>query len=415
MKTKRIYAFIVIASIALILVLIIQVKWIFATAKIKEDLFNEKAKLVLSRTNEALKADRDTYNEIVTCVQKDSTAETTTRLGNNEVRKIDSLFNYYLNYYNFKIDYKFVVAKTNPFPYSFDNGVGLKNTIKKQISNVKAFELKLIFPEKKKFIIAEMGTLFITSVILIFIVIFLFWLTVKSLIREKNIAEHTTDFLNNMTHEFKTPLTNISLAVKMIRRESSFKKEDKMMHYSSIIFDENEKLKHQVEQVLSMSALERGEIPLHKEVLDFHELVKDSLVQLSLQIENKECSCKVNLEAENSTILGDKLHWRNAISNLIDNAIKYSPTNPQLTLKTSNSGNSIVFEIHDNGIGIKNEYQQKVFDKFFRVPTGDLHNVKGFGLGLAYIKKIVEMHNGEIHLESELNEGTSFTITLPNA
>jgi len=413
MKTRRIYVFIVIASIALLLVLIIQVNWIFATAKIKEDLFNEKANMVLSRTNDALSADKDTYNEIASCVQNDSTAETNTKLGNNEVRKIDSLFNYYLNYYNFKIDYKFVVAKPNVA--GFNNSGGFEKSLKPQNSKNKAFELKLIFPDKKKFIIAEMGTMFITSVLLIFIVIFLFWLTVKSLIREKTIAEHTTDFLNNMTHEFKTPLTNISLAIKMIQREAGVKGEDKMMHYSSIIFDENEKLKHQVEQVLSMTALEKGEIPLQQELIDFHDLIKDSIKQLSLQIENKECSIHAQLNAEKSIVFGDKLHWRNAISNLIDNAIKYSPIKPELNIKTSNEGNSFIFKISDNGIGIKKEFQQKVFENFFRVPTGDLHTVKGFGLGLAYIKKIVEMHSGTIHLESEINEGTSFTITLPNA
>jgi len=413
MKTKRIYLFIVIASIALLMVLIIQVNWIFATAKIKEDLFNEKANMVLSRTNDALNADKYTYNEIASCVQKDSTAQTITRLGKNEVRKIDSLFNYYLNYYNFKIDYKFVVAK--PKALDFNNSASFENSLKPQNSNNNAFELKLIFPDKKKFIIAEMGTMFITSVLLIFIVIFLFGLTVKSLIKEKTIAEHTTDFLNNMTHEFKTPLTNISLAAKMIQREASVKKEDKMMHYSSIIFDENEKLKQQVEQVLSMTALEKGEIPLQQELIDFHDLINDSIKQLSLQIENKGCNISLQLDAEKSIIFGDKLHWRNAISNLIDNAIKYSPIKPELNIKTSNSGNSIVLEIRDNGIGIRKEFQQKVFDKFFRVPTGDLHNVKGFGLGLAYIKKIVEMHSGTINLESELNEGTSFIITLPNA
>ncbi len=413
MKTRRIYVFIVIASIALLSVLIIQVNWIFATAKIKEDLFNEKANMVLSRTNDALSADKETYNEIATCVQNDSTTQTTTRLGNNEVRKIDSLFNYYLNYYNFKIDYKFVVAKPNVV--GFNNGGSFEKSLKPKDSKNKAFELKLIFPDKKKFIIAEMGTMFITSVLLIFIVLFLFWLTVKSLIREKTIAEHTTDFLNNMTHEFKTPLTNISLAVKMIHREASVKNEEKMLHYSSIIFDENEKLKHQVEQVLSMTALEKGEIPLQQELIDFHDLINDSIKYLSLQIENKECNINVQLAAEKSIISGDKLHLRNTISNLIDNAIKYSPIKPELNIMTSNAGNSFIFKISDNGIGIKKEFQQKVFDKFFRVPTGDLHNVKGFGLGLAYIKNIVEMHNGAIHLESEINEGTAFIISLPNA
>ena len=242
----------------------------------------------------------------------------------------------------------------------------------------------------------------------------MFWRTILLLIKEKRISEHTTDFLNNMTHEFKTPLTNIALASKMMMKDSTINHEDKIKHYSGIILEENEKLKLQVEQVLSMTALERGEIPIQKTELDFHQLIHDALKSISIQIENKKGHLQLNLNADQFVILGDKSHLTNALNNLIDNAIKYSNEAPEITIETLNADQSLIVIISDKGIGIDQEYQKKVFDKFFRIPKGDVHDVKGFGLGLAYVKKIIELHKGTIELESEKGVETVFKITLPN-
>jgi two-component system phosphate regulon sensor histidine kinase PhoR len=426
MKLTRTYLFIAISSVALVMVLIIQVNWIFETAKIKEDLFNEKARMVLARTTEVLSSDREISQQLETGV------------GKNETRKIDSLLNYFMNYYNFHVDYTFKVIRTVPFhvDHSFDvmrstpivfinehDDLSNSNQVQQacydksldKMASKNGWELKLKFPEREQFIVAEMRIPFITSVILILVVLILFWRTVLSLTAEKKIAEHTTDFLNNMTHEFKTPLTNIALAGKMIVKDVTLKQEDKIKHYSGIILDENEKLKLQVEQVLSMTALERGEIPVQKTEFDFHQLIKDALKSISIQIENKQGSLQLNLGAQHFMVMGDKTHLTNAICNLVDNAIKYSNVKPELTIETSNMDQNLVIVISDKGIGIAKEFQKKVFEKYFRVPTGDIHNVKGFGLGLAYIKKIVEMHGGTIALISEEGNGTTFTIIVPHA
>ncbi|MEI7727618.1 MAG: HAMP domain-containing sensor histidine kinase, partial [Bacteroidota bacterium] len=166
--------------------------------------------------------------------------------------------------------------------------------------------------------------------------------------------------------------------------------------------------------VLNMTALERGEIPLRKTELDFHELISESVKCMGIQIENKQGNLKLNLDAGRFVVIGDRTHLINALCNLIDNALKYSGGKPELSVQTSNSGQNLVVVVSDEGIGIEKEYQKKVFDKFFRVPTGDVHDVKGFGLGLAYIKKIVELHGGTIELQSEKGKGTAFTITIPN-
>jgi two-component system phosphate regulon sensor histidine kinase PhoR len=421
MKLDGTNPFIAISSIALFIVLIIQVNWIFQTAQVKEELFNEKANLVLARTTDALLSDKQTCQTIENSEEIKNSSGFVAVLEKKEIRKIDSMLIHYMNFYSFHVDYSFEVIKSGGFPFkkenTFTNGSqqGCYSGDLEEVVHNNGFKLNLIFPQKRQFIIAEMGTLFITSVILILIVLFMFWRTIQSFMKEKIISEHTNDFLNNMTHEFKTPLTNISLAGKMIVKDSNIRQEEKIKHYSEIILEENEKLRLQVEQVLSMTALERGEIPLQKTELDFHKLIHDSLKCISIQIENKQGNCILNLNANNFVIMGDKTHFTNALCNLIDNAIKYSKEKPELTISTANIDHQLVIIISDNGIGIEKDHQKKVFDKFFRVPTGDVHNVKGFGLGLAYVKKIVELHEGTIELQSEKDNGTTFTITLPYA
>ena len=377
MTLKRTYLFITISSIALLMVLIIQVSWILQSAQIKERLFNEKANMILSRTTEALRADNETCRKIEVCAEKESATTEAVSLGQNETQKIDSLFSHYMKVYNIHIDYTFEIRK--PGSLTSTDEIGLTNyTYNKPLDDTHGsagIDLKLILPEKKQFILAEMGSLFITSVLLILIVLALFWRTILSLMKEKKISEHTTDFLNNMTHEFKTPLTNIALAGKMIIKDSTALQGDKIKHYSEIILEENEKLRLQVEQVLSMTALERGEIPLRKTEIDIHEVIDNSVKYINIQIENKHGSLKLERMAEKVIVMGDKTHLTNALSNLIDNAIKYSYEKPELYIQTSNIGKNLIVIVSDNGLGIEKEYQKKVFDKFFRVPTGDVHNV----------------------------------------
>jgi two-component system, OmpR family, phosphate regulon sensor histidine kinase PhoR len=411
MKQNRTATYTALSSIALLVVLIIQVNWIIQTAKYKEELFNEKVHIILARTTETLSADTATCKRLQT------------DLGAKETQTIDSLFKYYMDYYNFHEPYTFEFIRTsttNPF-MSGINGDTTNNQPQQacydnsldQLQLKNDWKLNLKFPQKKTFIISEMGLPFMSSVVLIVIVLILFWKTVTSLTKEKKLSEHATDFLNNMTHEFKTPLTNISLAGKMIIKDPIIKQEEKVKHYTGIILEENEKLRLQVEQVLSITALERGEIPLQKTELDFHQLIKDALKSMSIQIENKEGHLNINLEASQWVVMGDRTHLTNALSNLIDNAIKYSMAKPEISIRTYNQDKNIVMEVSDKGIGIEKEYQKKVYEKYFRVPTGNVHDVRGFGLGLAYVKTIIELHGGTIHLESMKDKGTTIIIHLP--
>lgn len=252
--------------------------------------------MALSKTAEVLSSDTVTCKQMETCI------------GKNEIHKTDSLFTNYLNLYDLHIDFSFAVKKPGSVATEKENS-SINNVYKKRLeeeATKNGLELNLFLPEKKQFILQEMGTMFITSVFLVLIVLILFWRTILLLVKEKIISEHTTDFLNNMTHEFKTPLTNIALAGKMIIKDSTIKQEEKIKYYTGIILEENEKLNLQVEQVLSMTALERGEIPIRKTELDFHELILESLKYMSIQLENKKGNVYLNLKANKFVILGIK-------------------------------------------------------------------------------------------------------------
>lgn len=397
------------------MLLAIQIFWIFQAAQIKEQLFNEKANLVLSKTIEALSADKQVCASIGECIDNESTAEVTTKLAKGDIKKIDSLLHHYMQFYHIHIDYTFNIGQQNKFHSIADNSFAKSIYMMslEDISKKKGVEIKLIFPEKKHFIMAEMGLPFISSVILIVTMIFIFWKTNKSLIKEKNIATHTTDFLNNMSHEFKTPLSNIALATKMVMKQAQTKDPEKINHYTTIILEENDKLTQQIDLVLNLNAWERNEISLTKTPLNFHDLIYGAIKAMHMQLENADGKIDLNLNALKFDVIGDKQQLASVIRNFIDNAIKYSNGNLSLLIRTNNIHQKLVIEFIDNGIGIPPEFQQKVFEKYFRVPTNDVHQVKGFGLGLAYIKRMIMLHHGEIKLISKKGSGTTFIISLP--
>ena len=417
-KINKNYLIIGNSSLALFIVMIIQFTWIIQTAKVKEELFNEKANMVLSRTTEALCKDKATCMRIGACMEMDDDKTINASINKNDKATIDSILNHYMDYYNFHVDYTFIFAKHKLEDSHHNNKALMSNTFYKsmdELSNISGLQLKLVIPDKQQFILAEMGPLFVTSIILIIIVIVMFWRTIISLLKEKEIAEHTTEFLNNMTHEFKTPLTNIALAGKMILKDHQVAENPKTKQYSEIILEENEKLRTQVENVLNMSALERGEMNLKKEILDVHQLIQEIVKCMNVQIEEHQGQINLELLALSANVNADKSHLSNAICNILENSIKYNKGNLAIKIQTYNKDNKVFISIDDNGIGIDKEHQKSIFNKYYRVPTGNVHNVKGFGLGLAYVKKIVELHEGILSVQSELGKGTTIQMSLPNA
>lgn len=270
--------------------------------------------------------------------------------------------------------------------------------------------LYVYFPDTQGFILRNMWSVFLSSVLLFLAVGGVFYSSISTMLKQKKLADIKNDFINNMTHEFKTPISTISLAVEVMK-DSDVKKDNvKMNRYLNIIQDENRRLGTQVEKVLQMALLDKGEVKLRLDSVDIHETIEQVLTNLSVQIEQKNGIVNLELEADNSEIVADEVHLTNIIYNLLDNANKYSPENPEITIRTENVGNLLKISISDKGIGMTKDQVARIFERFYRVPTGNLHDVKGFGLGLSYVKKMVELHNGQIVVESKLGEGSKFEI-----
>lgn len=396
-----------ISALALVWVLLIQIQWMQDIRGMKEQLFAEKSAIVLARTTETIAADS------LLSQQLDS------GVGPEQRAKIDSVFRDYLKYYNFPVDFTFDVVQ--PPSTSVEQAVGIPSldtvacyTESMEEHNAShSWTLTFSVPEKERYLKDELRVPMILSVLLVMVVLILFISTVRSLLQEKKIADQTTSLMNNMTHEFKTPITNISLAGKMLLRESATASPEKVGQFTRVILEENERLNKQVDQVLSMSAIENTVLSPENEQVDLNLLVQDTLRRFLLQLESKGGKVVTELNAGTSVVSGDVLMLGNAIGNLIDNALKYANGQPEISISTLNEETMVVLKIRDNGIGIDKDFHDQVFENYFRVPTGDVHNVKGFGLGLAYVKKVVELHHGIIQLQSEPGKGTSFTIKLP--
>ena len=274
--------------------------------------------------------------------------------------------------------------------------------------------IKVHFPAKRDFIY-ESITFMVPSTVFIIVLLITFIFTIYSIFRQKKLTEMKNDFINNMTHEFKTPISTISLAAQMLKDSSVAKSPTMFNHISGVINDETKRLRFQVEKVLQMSMFDRQKATLKMKELDAHEMLSNVIHTFTLKVEQYNGEIKSHLNAEDANIVVDEMHITNVIFNLMDNAVKYkrSDVNLLLTLRTWNSSGKLMISIADNGIGIKKENLKKVFDKFYRVHTGNLHDVKGFGLGLAYVKKIIDDHHGSIKVESDVNVGTKFIIALP--
>ncbi len=245
------------------------------------------------------------------------------------------------------------------------------------------------------------------------ILVFSFYYTISTIFRQKKLSEIKNDFISNMTHEFKTPISTISLACEVLNDKAIEKSPERTSNYVKMISDENKRLSLLVENILQTAILDKGEFKLKIQSTDIHTLIEQTIANIKIQVENKEGEITTELNAELPVINADRVHITNIIFNLIDNAIKYSNQNPVINIATRSNKHGIFISIKDNGIGISKENQHRIFDTMFRVHTGNVHNVKGFGLGLSYVKAVVEKHGGSIKVESELNKGSTFIVYLP--
>jgi len=273
------------------------------------------------------------------------------------------------------------------------------------------YHFAVYFPNRKHFLSQQLSVWIVSTIVLIFILILLTYL-LFIILKQKRLSEIQKDFVNNMTHEFKTPLASIQLSADVLKNPTILHNEQRLLNYATIISTEAKRLSHQVERVLQMAQGNKGEIQLSKSLFIWQTLIKETLSSFDQAIALKRATINLDLPTAPISYFGDQLHLRNCISNLIDNALKYTETDPVITISIGIS-QQLRIAVEDNGIGINKNDQKLLFKKFYRVNTGNIHNVKGFGLGLSYVRLIINAHNGRIECESDLGKGTKFVIHLP--
>lgn len=270
----------------------------------------------------------------------------------------------------------------------------------------------VFFPSLNYTIMTEMSFWIISSAVLLAVMIF-FAYVINVILLQKRLSEIKNDFINNMTHELKTPISTIALSSDVLLSKGIENDPERLRNYASIIRTENKRLQSHVERVLQLAKLDKDEIQLKKQTIDVHELIELAVPTIELNFEDRHIKIDVALDAVASSIEADEMHVTSIIYNLLDNAAKYSGNTPEITIRTSNAGKGILISVSDNGPGIKKEHQRYIFEKFYRIPTGDVHDVKGFGLGLHYVKTITDAHLGKVALSSSPGTGSTFEVYLP--
>ncbi len=421
---RRIIIFtIIIMTMSLIGLMGIQIYWIKNASSVKEATFRSIVNDVVIKI--IYNVERLEKNKAIQINQYERMLNFTRHLPYETfitARQLDSLISLELNLKG--IDTKFVFGIYKPENETFllensskyrreliDNGYA-NELFRSDIFSTPEY-LLIYFPHEKQFLLTELWSMILISMILIIIIVYSFAYTVTIIFRQKKLSEMKNDFVNNMTHEFKTPISTISLACEALRDKDIRKREEFYENYISIIQDESRRLAGMAEKILQTAVLDKGQIKMKRERINLHEIISDVIKNIMIQVEIKDGVITKNFGAGSPFIIGDKVHLTNLVYNLLDNANKYSPKRPVIKVNTENTANGIILTIEDNGIGISKAEQKKIFDKLYRVPTGNIHDVRGFGLGLSYTKAIVEEHHGKISLESEIYKGSKFKVFLP--
>lgn len=401
MKSVSLRVWIGIAALALLTLLVFQIRWMLHAGSLKHSIFLEKQTMVLARVTEDVSNDDALSRRLaVSC-------------GPEERKQIDSLIRYYLKYYGLKSSYSFNVV----YPASQSKLSVLKNILpateteacytesleENADSHLWILQLEVMEPGENRWYSFTRPT--IISALLVCIVLFVFYKSVQRWREEKLLLKQTRDFMNNMAHEFRTPITNISLAGKMLQREGVDREK-----YLQMIQDENNRLSGQVDTILSMYAMENGRVDVKKENADLKDIAAAAAQRYALQAEQMGGSVKVVSGDDVYSIRGDRQLLEMAVGNLIDNAIKYAGQVPVVTLNIRKNGNSVELEVQDNGPGIPPAYHEKVFERYFRMSNPDVHETKGFGLGLSLVKQVVQLHEGAIVVKSDKGKGATFIL-----
>jgi len=393
----------------LVLLVLIQVGWIFRAANLEKQNFNHRVAMALKGARDEIGRRTPQCNDMndFLCGRKCAAD-----IEKKKSAEIDSIIKENLAVNNISLPYTFQITDSI-LPQSkgklFTSPCYLQNL--NGLVDQNGIQIRVQFPSRNQFLMAQISGLMGLSILFIIFVMFSFVITFRMFRKEKALLTHTTDFINNMVHEFQTPIANMRFAANLIRKNKGSENKEKTDEYTGVILEETQRLQNHVESILRVAG--NGNCPAEKEVVNLHEVIENVISTFRYRIEHSDASIRLFPDAEKFEIEAEKGPITLIISNLIDNALKYVKQKPHIQISTLNQKGTIVLRFSDNGIGISKENQSRIFDKFFRVSTGDVHNVKGFGLGLTYVKKVTLQYGGTVSVESEPNKGSIFTLTFP--
>jgi len=395
--------------LALAILLAVQVVWLFRAAKLEEENFNRLVTQALIEAREEIGASASTCDDMKNYL---CGKPCHTNIRKKKISEIDSIINSKLAFYHIDLNYTFEI--TDREKHSQNNKIFGAKCYLQSLNGLlekDGIQIQLAFPDRNQFLLAQLRGAFLLAFGAVLFVIVSFFITFKMFRREQNMVRQTSDFINNMVHEFQTPLSNIQLAANLISKKKSQFADEKILEYLNVILSENKKMERNVDEILKVSCNQKDNCEILK--VDLHQVISTTVAEFKTRIESIDGMITLNLDAHSPVINADYNHIKLIISNLIDNAIKYSSESIIITISTKNINQAIQLSVKDNGIGIDKKDQTMIFEKYFRVSTGDIHNVKGFGLGLTYVKKMVEFYKGKIEVSSTKGQGSVFTITLP--
>lgn len=420
MKRQTLQLFIVLATISLSGIIVTQVYWVKKAFDLEEKKFSQSAQIALKNVAEQILMFNNNPSLLIDPVTQVSSNYYTVEV--NDV--IDaSILELYLKsefkHRGLNVDFEYGIYDLAQEKMVYGNYVSYNQEIITQAEpsilpklGADNYYFGVYFPNREEYLLGRIDIWIFSSFVLLVVVIF-FAYSMFVILRQKRLSEVQTDFINNMTHEFKTPISTISISSEVLMRPKIADKPQKLQNYARIIQTENNRLKKQVERVLQMATLEKEDFKLYKKPLEVNELIREVAKNIRIRLKDKNGVLRFQLESRPLVISADNVHLTNIIYNLLDNAIKYCRDFPDITITTKSRRNGVLIGIEDQGIGISRKVRRLIFDKFYRVSTGNVHNVKGFGLGLNYVKIMIEAHKGSIKLDSEPNKGSKFQIYLP--
>lgn len=410
-----------ITLVMLLILLFFQVRWIIYSVRFQEKVFQNSVDLAMDKTIAHLNNDHMVCSAMRECMGCDRNTLDEQLLSKGIWNQIHATVDSELAFYNIDLEYDLYITKDNqdtlrskPATQPDRKPVCYTQSLR-ELMQTGGYELVVSFPNRTRFLLGEAGLMLFSSVILILLILLSLVRMARLYIDEMRLAENIKELINNVAHEFKTPMSSIALASNLIRKGRMGENQEKLQDYGDLIYKENQKLQRQVDNLLDLAVIERGGFNYHKSPERMAGLVTEALDAVKLLVAEREAQISTQFTDEDDIFHADRMHLVNAISNLVVNALKYSANQPEISIKTKADEQNVYLEIKDNGIGIPGKYQKYIFDKFYRVPTGDVHNIKGFGLGLSYVRTVVEAHGGKVSVESDSGMGSTFTIVIPKS